>query len=94
LYEFQRAIERTKGRPLSPLLNTKKRADAISRKKLNPKPLLDGNQLIALGVTAGPMVGLVGKEMYIAQLDEKLHNKTDAKNWVHKWLKKHEPLKN
>jgi hypothetical protein len=74
-------------------LNTKKRADTISRKKLNPKPFLDGHQLIALGVTAGPMVGLVSKEMYIAQLDEKLHNKTDAKNWVKKWLKKHKQLK-
>ena len=94
LYEFQRAIEKTKGRPLTPVLTTKKRADAISAKKLNPKPLLNGHQLIALGVTAGPMVGLVEKEMYIAQLDEKLHNKTDAKNWVKKWLKKHKPLKN
>jgi poly(A) polymerase len=92
LYEYQRAIEKTMGRPLTALLNTKKRADAISAKKLNPKPLLDGHQLIALGVTAGPMVGLVEKEMYIAQLDEKLHNKTDAKNWVKKWLKKHESL--
>ncbi|HIJ71314.1 MAG TPA: CCA tRNA nucleotidyltransferase [Planctomycetes bacterium] len=89
LYEFQRAIQKARGEGIGPLLTVKKRARALKGSKLTPRPLLDGHQLIALGVQPGPMVGLVAQEMYIAQLAEELSTPDQAGRWVAQWLKQH-----
>jgi poly(A) polymerase len=92
LYEFQRAIQKTRGENVGPLFTIKKRAEALKGRDLKPKPLLDGHELIALGVQPGPMVGLVAEEMYIAQLGEELRTPDQAWRWVTQWLRKHEQL--
>lgn len=89
LYEFQKAIQKANDETLKPLTEIKKRAEALKGKELKPKPLLNGHELIALGVGSGSMVGLVCEEMYIEQLGEKINTREQAKNWVARWLKKH-----
>jgi len=92
LYELQRAIQKARGESIGPLLAIRKRARALKGRKLSPRPLLDGHELITLGVQPGPMVGLVAQEMYIAQLAEELSTPNQAKRWVAKWLQQHERL--
>ena len=92
LYDLQFAIQRAAGKPIEPLLKILARADQLRDVDLSPKPLLNGHQLIELGVTPGPMVGLVGKEMYIAQLDERLYDVDSARQWVQNWLQNHRRL--
>jgi poly(A) polymerase len=89
LYEFQKAIQKANAETIKPLTEIKKRAQALKGKDLRPKPLLNGHELIALGVQSGPMVGLVCEEMYIAQLGEKINTRDQARSWVARWLKKH-----
>lgn len=90
LYEFQKAIQKANTETIKPLTEIKKRAQALKGKDLKPKPLLDGHEVIVLGVRPGSMVGLVCEEMYIAQLGEKINTPDQARNWVSRWLKKHE----
>ena len=39
-------------------------------------------------MTPGPMVGLAGSEMYVAQLGEELKDAEGARKWVVRWLEK------
>ena len=38
---------------------------------------------------AGPGLGQLAQEMYIAQLETTIKTKADAKAWAKDWLKKH-----
>jgi len=89
LYELQWAIQRASSGTVAPLIAIKKRAGRLKGRQLRPKPLIDGRELIGLGVPAGPMVGLAGREMYIAQLGEEITTARQARRWVADWLKKH-----
>ena len=89
LYELQRAIQKARGESIGPLLAIKKRARPLKAAKL-PRPLLNGHELIALGVQPGPMVGLVAEELYIAQLSEELSTDRQARRWVTQWLRQHD----
>ena len=88
LYELQRAIQKAKRASLRYLSAFRQRMKSLKGRQLRPKPLLDGHQLIALGARPGPMVGLLSREMYIAQLSEEIHTPTQAKLWAKKWLEK------
>ena len=92
LHQLQRAIQKAKRQSTRPLMTIKKRALELKGKDLRPKPLLDGHQIISLGVQPGPMVGLVGSQMYVAQLGEELKSAEQAKKWVKAWLKKRQKL--
>lgn len=92
LYAFQYAIQKANNETTTPLKAVKKRAHDLVGKQLTPKPLLDGRQLISIGVKPGQMVGLAKEEMYIAQLSEIIKTQKQAKKWVQNWLKKHAPL--
>jgi len=95
LYELQRAIQKadTKGsKGLSVLRKLKKRIKALGDIELKPKPILNGHDLIRLGATPGPALGQLAGEMYIAQLEGTLTNKTAAKKWVQKWLGNHKMM--
>jgi poly(A) polymerase len=89
LYEFQTAIQKATAQSTSPLIKIKRRAMALKGKDLCPKPLLDGHELIAMGAVAGPMVGRLSREMYIAQLAEQISTSAQARRWVQDWMKKH-----
>jgi poly(A) polymerase len=88
LYLLQKAIQKSAGKSLSPLLAIRRRVNALAGVELMPKPLLNGYEIIALGAKPGPQVGVVSKELYIAQLSEKITTKAQAVKWVKDWLKK------
>jgi tRNA nucleotidyltransferase/poly(A) polymerase len=86
---LQKAIGKAKGRSISAVLAVRKRVKELAGKELRPKPLLNGHDLISLGVKPGPQVGIVSKELYIRQLSEEVTVRQEAVNWVKEWLKKH-----
>jgi tRNA nucleotidyltransferase/poly(A) polymerase len=92
LYELQRAIQKTiSGRKgLAPLVKLRKRIRALGDTELRPKPLLDGHDLIRLGAAAGPSLGQLAEELYIAQLEGLVQTSSQAEDWAKKWLKKHQ----
>jgi len=89
LYAFQRAILQARRKSLAKLNVIDQRANALAGKDLQPKPLLNGYELMALGAKAGPQVGQISRELYIEQLSEHILNKEQARRWVENWLKKH-----
>jgi len=92
LYELQRAIQKAKGggaESTAALVNLRKRIKALGDIELQPKPLLNGHDLIRLGAVPGPGLGQLAEELYIAQLEGKLQRPRQAKEWAQKWLQKH-----
>jgi tRNA nucleotidyltransferase/poly(A) polymerase len=87
LYEFQSALLKAGGESDDSLLKISSRTGALEGTDITPKPLLDGNELIALGIKLGPMVGLIGRKMYEAQLNEELKTAAQAEEWVTTRLK-------
>ena len=57
--------------------------------ELRPAPLLNGHALARLGAVAGPELGQLAQEMYIAQLEGELQTGEEAERWVRKWLIRH-----
>jgi tRNA nucleotidyltransferase/poly(A) polymerase len=91
LYDLQRAIQKTiSGRKgLAPLAKLRKRIWALGDVELRPKPLLNGHDFIRLGAAAGPSLGQLAEELYIAQLEGLVRTRNQAEDWAKKWLKKH-----
>jgi len=91
LYELQRAIQKaTSGRKgLAPLAKLRKRIRALGDIELRPKPLLNGHDFIRLGAAAGPSLGQLVEELYIAQLEGVVKTSAQAEKWATQWLKKH-----
>ena len=89
LLELQTAIQKAHNQSTAALKKIKRRATALKGTNVCPKPLLDGHELIAMGTTPGPMVGRLGREMYIAQLAEEITSPAQARQWVEQWLEKH-----
>lgn len=92
LYELQKAIQKTKGnsrKSMVALINLRKRINALGDIELRPKPLLNGHDLIRLGVVPGPGLGQLAEELYIAQLEGQLKTPQQAEDWSRKWLQKH-----
>ena len=88
LYSLQKAIQKAGGKSISSLLAIRRRTQALAGKELRPKPLLNGHEIIQLGVKPGPQVGLVSKALYIEQLSENITTKQEAVRWVKHWLAK------
>jgi tRNA nucleotidyltransferase/poly(A) polymerase len=86
LITLQEAILEVQGQSRHPVRLVKRRALAIDKEHIRPVPLLDGHELMALGATPGPMVGQLAQELYIVQLEEKLHSKEQAASWCKDWL--------
>jgi poly(A) polymerase len=86
LCAFQQAIEFADGKDISAIDSIKSRAAKIPPEDISPKPLLDGNELIALGAKPGPAVGVVSKALYREQLNERIKDSENARRWVLKWL--------
>ncbi len=92
LYELQRAIQKASGAELGALSKLRRRINALGDIELQPKPLLNGHDLIRLGAEPGPMVGQLAQEMYIAQLEVDIRTAEEAENWARKWLRKHREI--
>ena len=89
LITMQKAIQKAKGESAHAVRLIKRRALEIDEKDVRPEPLLDGHELMGLGATPGPMVGQLAQELYVHQLEEKLHSKEQAQSWCNDWLAKH-----
>jgi len=89
LYELQKAIQRANRRSTAPLAALKRRVKALGDIELQPKPLLNGHDLMRLGAVPGPALGQLAQEMYIAQLEGKIQNRRQAEHWAGKWLQGH-----
>ncbi len=92
LYEFQRAIQKAEGdghRSLAALISLRRRIKALGNVELQPKPLLNGHDLIRLGAVPGPALGQLAEELYIAQLEGTLQTTDQAEQWAHRWLQEH-----
>ncbi len=91
LYSLEKAIQKAAGDGggLAALKALRRRIDDLGDVELRPKPLLNGHNLSRLGAESGPELGLLAKEMYIAQLEGELETVEDAEKWVRKRLKRH-----
>jgi poly(A) polymerase len=92
LYELERAIQKAEGpgrQSVSPLIALRRRINALGDVELQPRPLLDGHDLIRLGAIAGPTLGQLAQELYIAQLEGTLQTPKQAEQWARQWLEKH-----
>lgn len=92
LYNLQWAVQSARSQSVGPLKAIHSRARELEGVELRPKPLLDGHALIEMGVRPGPMVGHVGREMYIAQLSERINTPEQAREWVSAWLDDHKEI--
>jgi len=91
LYELERAVQKAAGdkTALTALSRLRRRVRELRGVNVKPKALLNGHDLIRLGAAPGPQVGQLAEELYIAQLEGDLHNKTQAKQWARDWLTRH-----
>lgn len=87
LQTLEKAVLKTQGKSLKSLAAIRKRLALLEDSSLKPKPLLDGHQIMALGAVPGPMVGAVSRDLYTAQLNEKIHTPAQAKEFVLHWIK-------
>jgi len=89
LYELEAAIQKTQNEnELSSLAALKERIESLGDIDYSPAPLLNGRDLQELGLVEGPGLGELAKQLYIAQLEEEITTKQQAKDWVTSWLKK------
>lgn len=92
LLSLQFAICRDKGESTEPLETLKRRAEAVPDRRKLPPPLLDGHELLALGVPPGPPVGKIMREMFAAQLSGQIRTPEEAREWVEIRLKEYKCL--
>ena len=59
-----------------------KKYKEIKNRPIIPKPLLNGYELIKIGLTAGPIFGKIHRQMVDRQLEGKLKSKPEARRWV------------
>jgi poly(A) polymerase len=60
----------------------KQKLNEFKKEELKPKRLLTGDDLIALGITPGPVMKEILSEAYALQLEGKLTSKNEAIEWV------------
>ena len=82
LLSFQTAIQLADQQSLHALTAFQSRVDALGDTPLRPTPLLNGHDLMALGVPAGPRLGKLAKALYLAQLEGTVQTKAQAEQWV------------
>jgi len=62
------------------------RSRQIDPKKVSPKPLITGQDLLTMGVQPGSRLGKCLAEVYEAQLNELVRTKVQARKFVREWL--------
>ena len=65
----------------------KKKLKTLSADEIRPKPLINGRDLLALGVAEGPLVGKILRAVENAQLEKRVATKDEALAWVQKKAK-------
>jgi len=86
LYALQKAIERAKKADLGPLVRVRRMIRELAGVEIRPKPLLDGHDLMRLGIEPGPALGRIAERLYMAQLEGQIKDKDQARQLVLQWL--------
>ena len=74
--------------PTDPLDRLTEQITDLGDEPVTPTPLLDGNELMALGIPQGPLLGKAAADTYLAQLEGEFATKSAATEWVkHNLLK-------
>jgi len=60
----------------------KEKVDEFKKEELRPKPILNGHDVMALGIQAGPIMKEILEEVYSLQLEKNFESKEDALEWV------------
>lgn len=91
LYELERARQKArKDRvALASLAHLCRRFRSLRGVNVSPKPLLNGHDLIGLGVAPGPNVGRLAEALYLAQLEGQIDSRDEARQWVAQRLDGH-----
>jgi poly(A) polymerase len=92
LYELQCAIQKAKSdrrSSLNELIKIRRRINKLKDFEIKPKPLLNGHELMRLGIVPGPSLGQLIEELYIAQLEGHIQTKETAFEWAKSWLEQH-----
>ena len=71
------------------LIQLNRRIKLLVDVELQPRPLLNGHELIRLGAVSGPSLGRLTEELYIAQLEGHIKTTNHAIDWAKQWLNKH-----
>lgn len=82
LITLQSAIQQADQQPVDALDSFRQRVIDLGDTPLRPAPLLNGHDLMALGITPGPELGRVASELYLAQLEGTIQTKAQAEQWV------------
>lgn len=64
----------------------KRKIKEFAKEALKPKPVLNGHDLLALGIEAGPIMKEILEEAYTLQLEGKVISKEDACQWARKFV--------
>ena len=92
LFEMQKAIQKASTgcrKSIIPLIKLKRRIKELGDIELQPKPFLNGHDLIRIGAVSGPLLGRLAQELYVAQLEGIVKSPHQAIQWVKQWLDKH-----
>ena len=89
LVQLNRCYLRSVGQNESKLRTLRRQIKNIGSEPIAPPRLLDGHELIRLGAVPGPLVGRLAEELYLAQLENSVRQKSQARRWVKQWLQKH-----
>ena len=66
----------------------RRRSLQIDPKKIRPKPLITGQDLLDMGVRPGPQLGRCLEAAYEAQLDELVKTRAQARKFAQDWLER------
>jgi len=86
LYELQRAIQKAGAGPVGALVQVRRRVRSLAGVELRPEPLLNGHDLMRLGMAPGPGLGQLADQLYGAQLEGVLISVEQAKAWAKRWM--------
>jgi tRNA nucleotidyltransferase/poly(A) polymerase len=84
-----RSYLRATGQSEAPLRQLRRQIKELGDEPVAPPRLLKGHDLMKLGVPAGPLLGQLLEELYLAQLENQIKTKNQARTWAQQWLKRH-----
>ncbi len=76
-------------RSLAVLRQLRRQIRDLGDEPIAPPPLLDGHDLMKLGCPAGPRLGRLMEELYLAQLENHITTRPQAQQWAQTWLRRH-----
>lgn len=88
LTQLINGVLKAEGQSPAPLRKLRQQIKALGDEPISPPPLLDGHDLIKMGVPAGPVLGRLIEAIYLAQLENDIRTPSQASRWVRDWLKK------